>query len=112
MRQLLMLYVGSGLVLSGLSIPLILGRVPPNPVYGFRLPSTLCDPTLWFPVNRVAGKWLLVGGVAIALAAVLFYLVPGIGVDRYALCELAVVIASLLAAVAASVIHLRHLQTG
>ena len=39
------------LVLAGVSIPLILRKVAPNHVYGFRTKLTLTDPDIWYPVN-------------------------------------------------------------
>ena len=38
------------------SVPLALGKVPPNRLYGFRTPRTLADDRVWYPVNRVAGR--------------------------------------------------------
>jgi uncharacterized membrane protein len=110
LKVLLWLYLSSGLLLCALSIPLILRRVPPNSVYGFRIPATLRDANLWYAVNRYAGRWLLGAGAAIVIAAALLYLVPGISLDHYALGELAVVVLGLGAAVTASVLYLLNLQ--
>lgn len=38
------------------SVPLALGKVPPNRLYGFRTPRVLADDRVWYPVNRVAGR--------------------------------------------------------
>ena len=43
-----------------LSIPLILGLVPPNRGYGIRTPKTLSRPGLWYSANRFGGWALLV----------------------------------------------------
>lgn len=51
----LLLYTGTALLFTGLSIPLILGRVPPNASYGFRTAATLADPALWYRANAVSG---------------------------------------------------------
>lgn len=110
MKQLLILYVSSGLLLSALSIPLILGHVPPNCVYGFRVPATLRAPELWYPANRHAGKWLSITGAVISLSAVILYLVPGMNVDTYALAALAVTLIGLGAAVTSSLVLLNKLQ--
>jgi uncharacterized membrane protein len=109
-KELLALYVCSGMLLCCLSIPLIRSRVPPNGVYGFRVPATLRSPELWYPANRCAGKWLLMAGAVVTLVAGLLYLVPGISLDGYAMAELVVVVVTLTAAVTASLLCLRALQ--
>jgi len=105
------LYVASGLLLSILSVPLILGRVPPNPLYGFRVASTLDDPKLWYAVNRYSGRRLLVVGVLAVAGAVGFSWIPGIGVDAYALACLAVVGGSLFGGLVQSFRYLKALKS-
>jgi hypothetical protein len=82
---LLLLFVGSGLLLVGISIPLIQRRVKPNYWYGFRTKRTLNNPAVWYNVNAYAGKRLLVSGIITTVAAVLLYFIPGLTVDGYAL---------------------------
>jgi uncharacterized membrane protein len=55
-------------IIATLAVPLILRRVPPNRVYGFRTRRTLADPALWYRVNRFAGWTEL---IASALSVVL-----------------------------------------
>ena len=55
------------------SIPLILRRVPPNSLYGFRTPRTLADRNLWFRVNHFAGWALLIASMG---SAALILLLP------------------------------------
>ena len=43
-----------------LSIPLILGLVPPNRGYGIRTAKTMSEPRLWYSANRFGGWTLLV----------------------------------------------------
>jgi uncharacterized membrane protein len=43
-----------------LSIPLILGLVPPNRGYGIRTAKTISEPRLWYSANRFGGWALLV----------------------------------------------------
>jgi hypothetical protein len=84
MEILLILFVCSGLVLVGLSIPLIMGKIAPNPWYGFRVKRTLSDPAVWYAVNAYSAKWLLAVGIVNVVAAVVLYFVPGIDVAVYA----------------------------
>ena len=90
MITLLALFVVGGTLLVSLSIPLHFEKVPPNPVYGFRLPQTLDDPVVWYATNKYSAKWLMWSGASIALAAVALYFIPAITLDAYALGCLAV----------------------
>ena len=90
MITLLLMYVVFGLLLIALAIPMLRGKVPPNPWYGFRVPDTLSDPTRWYKANRYAARWLLLTGIITVAAAVALYFVPGLSVDTYAWLMLAV----------------------
>ena len=46
MMLLLPLFAGLSLLLIGLAVPLIRGRVKPNAWYGFRIPLTLDNPEI------------------------------------------------------------------
>jgi uncharacterized membrane protein len=52
-----------GPVLVVMAIPMILGWIPPNRVYGFRTASTLVDASVWYAVNASSGRHLLLLGV-------------------------------------------------
>ena len=60
-------------------MPLILRRIKPNGLYGFRVAATLNDPATWYRVNARFGKGLFLTGAVFALAAFGFYFVPGVG---------------------------------
>jgi uncharacterized membrane protein len=102
------LYVAAGLLLVALSLPLIWGKVGPNPWYGFRVRRTLRDPAVWYPANAFAGKCLLYVGLAIAVIAALLALVPGIDVEAYAT---AVAVVALGGLAIAAVLSFRFLAT-
>lgn len=53
----------TGLIIAGVSIPLILGKVPPNGLYGVRTAKTLSSPTAWYAGNIYGGKALLLAGI-------------------------------------------------
>jgi uncharacterized membrane protein len=46
------------LLVIAVSVPLILGKVPRNHWYGFRTPKTLSSDSVWYPANRIGGKYL------------------------------------------------------
>jgi len=58
-----------GLLFVGISIPLILGKVPPNSFYGCRTTKTLSDPKIWYAANRMSGKDFLISGLLIFVAS-------------------------------------------
>ena len=69
MRTLLGWYSAAGILLAALSIPLILGHVPPNHWYGFRASKTLSSAKLWRAANHYAGWCLLATGAATVAGA-------------------------------------------
>ncbi len=107
MLLLTIFFCASGLLLAGLSVPLILGKIPPNGLYGFRVKKTMEHPEIWYPVNRYGGKWLLAAGVGIAAAAWLLSYVPGLTIDLYAYLVLGVWVVLFGTAILASVRYLK-----
>ena len=110
MSTLLAMYVIFGLLLAGLSVPLLLGKIPPNGWYGFRVPSTLYDADLWYKVNRYMARWLLLAGIITVGGAVTLFFMPGLSVDAYAWLCLLVFAAAFVPGVALSFRYLRRLQ--
>jgi hypothetical protein len=108
MTTLRVMYVAMGLLLSALAIPLIMRKIGPNPIYGFRVKQTLEDPKIWYEVNAVAGKGLFVDGLIVVIASVILAAVPGISVDRYALSVTALFFVALGITLAVSVRELRR----
>jgi len=74
------LFTAVGLVLVGFGVPLLRGRVRPNSWYGCRTEKTLSDEKVWYAVNRVTGRDLVAGGIAV-VASSLLLLAFGRGVD-------------------------------
>lgn len=50
----------AGLLLFAAGIPLYLRRIPPNPLYGIRVRSTMSDERIWYDINARAGRDLMV----------------------------------------------------
>ena len=65
------LFAAIGLFLLWLAQPLIRREVGPNGLYGFRVPATLADETLWYAVNAHAGRDLRTLGLLLLGGAVL-----------------------------------------
>ena len=72
----MLLFVCTGLLLVGLSIPLLLRRVKPNGWYGFRTRKTFSDERVWYESNAYAAKWLLISGVIHTVVSLVLYFVP------------------------------------
>ncbi len=60
-----------------ISIPLVLRKIGPNVVYGYRTRATLSDPALWDEANALFGRRLIAASLVSALAA-LFLARPGL----------------------------------
>ncbi len=107
MTLLLALYSFGGLLLAALSVPLILHKIPPNGLYGFRVRATLENPQIWYVVNAYAGRRLLVAGLGTAIGAIILFYTVGQDIDRYALSCLGVFLALFLWAMITSFLYLR-----
>ena len=77
----MLFFVATGLLLIGLSIPLMLRRVKPNWWYGFRVRKTLSDEQIWYESNAYAGKWLLMLGSIHTVVSFILYFVPTFRAD-------------------------------
>jgi uncharacterized membrane protein len=60
-----------GLLFIAVGAPLMQRRVKRNPWYGVRFPSTLADDAVWYPVNELGGRYLVVlGGCLVCVGAI------------------------------------------
>jgi uncharacterized membrane protein len=60
-----------GMLYVGIGIPLALGRISPNKIYGMRTAKTLSDPAIWYRANTFTGKWIIVAGIITFFSALL-----------------------------------------
>jgi hypothetical protein len=58
------------LLLFLVSVPLVMGLIPRNRLYGFRTKKTLSDDGIWYPVNRFAGVAIVIASVVYVVVAV------------------------------------------
>ncbi len=110
MVTLLALYSIGGLVLAGLSVPLILRKIPPNGLYGFRVPSTLDNPQLWYKVNAYAGRRFLVVGLCTSVGAIILYYITSPNIDEYALSVLGFFLALFMWGIITSFLYLKSMH--
>jgi uncharacterized membrane protein len=66
-----LLFTAVGLLFVGLGVPLLRGRVRPNPWHGCRTEKTLSDEEVWYAVNRVTGRDLVAAGIAVVAVSLL-----------------------------------------
>ena len=68
-------FAAVGLLIAGLAVPLMWRRVPPNNLYGLRVPATLADEWVWYEANARSGRWLCALGLLTAVLALVLPLV-------------------------------------
>ena len=76
-RQTLVLtFVGVGLLLAAMGLPLALRKVRPNPIFGLRTPATMRNETVWYEANARSGWDMVVLGLVVAAAVTGLFLSP------------------------------------
>lgn len=110
MDILLILYSAGGLILACLSVPLILGKIRPNGLYGFRVKATLENTETWYRVNAYAGRRFLGVGLGTAAGSIILYYYTQPDIDAYALSCLGFFLALFLWATITSFLYLRSVQ--
>jgi magnesium transporter len=90
----------TGLVFVSTSIPLVSRKIPPNGLYGIRVPRAYESRELWYKVNAIGGRILIAYGAIIA-ALGLILLITG---DRFGLRPIDALI-GLVVLIAVAVIH-------
>lgn len=71
-----MLWISPVLIIA-LSIPMVLGKIPPNRFYGFRTRKTLSNLDVWYRANRLAGINLIIASFAsLFISTLLMLLLP------------------------------------
>ena len=94
-------------VTMAIAVPLVLRKVPPNVIYGFRTPKTLSNPQIWYVANYKGGINLIVASIAALLCWVVFILL----FDRSiaAVLSTGVFVAASIVATIVSLLQLRKL---
>lgn len=82
MNRPVWLIVGTGLLFVLIAIPLMLRKVPRNPLYGLRVPATWRSEWVWYEANAKSGRDLLIFGLIVAGSAVALHWLA-LPVDTY-----------------------------
>lgn len=116
MRYIFLANVVVGLLMIGLAIPMIMQRVRPNPIYGFRTAKTLASESTWYAANRFSGVTLAVAGLVIAAGSIVLFRMAGHASpgapwspDGMILRFLGMLLVPLLCSLVASLLYLRRL---
>jgi uncharacterized membrane protein len=96
------------IIMAAMALPMVFGKVPPNPIYGFRTPKTLSSPDIWYQANRIAGWWMI-AAAALAMAFNLVLFAMQWPPEKLMVCMACGVIASVILASVASLLALRKL---
>ncbi len=92
------------------ALPMVLGKIPPNPIYGFRTPKTLSSPDIWYPANRIAGWFMVAAGALVFCFNLLLWKIhPDWPLEILGIWMGGVSFAAVLLAPVASLIYLRRL---
>jgi len=99
-----------GILEMVLSIPLILEKVPPNQLYGFRTRKTRHSEKIWYRANKFAGKSLFFAGlITTGSGGILVWFGPGLGSLTIAWISLLIIFSALFGSLIADFIFLRML---
>jgi len=78
-----------GLLLFGLSVPLVCRKVPMNDLYGIRIPSAFKSEQRWYDINAYGGRQFAAWSWLPMAAGVAGFFIPLGGADAYAPASLA-----------------------
>ena len=99
-----------GIVFIVLGLPLFQQRVLPNSWYGCRTTKSLSDKKIWYAVNRVTGKYMIVTGILVIISAlVVFIFGAGMNPTYAAIILLAILVCATIGVVVNSIRTLKHL---
>ncbi len=101
-----LVYLAGGLLIVALGVPLMLGKVGPNGLYGFRTAKTKSSEAIWYPVNKALGRNLLIAGLVIAASAAGMFLccrAGGSDLNGAVMIDLGVTVVALGAAIGQAV---------
>lgn len=104
--------LGVALLLALLALPLLLRKVPPNRLYGYRTRATLGDEALWYAANSHFARGMLFACGASVVATLGLRQLGGLGADAFVAASTAALVVPLLVAAAATWRFTRAWQHG
>ena len=97
-------------VFALVALPLVLRKVPPNSLYGFRTPATLKNDKIWYEANAHFGRGMIMASIVSVLAILILYFIVRPAPDLFFTISLiALVVPSAIAALL-TFCHIRKLK--
>ncbi len=108
LMPLVFIFVGMLEIIMG--IPLLLQRIKPNAIYGFRTPKTRSSDEIWYKVNKYVGRDFLIAGIIVTICS-LFLLVckSGLSVIEISWIGILILTIPLAAIVTRGLVYLQKL---
>lgn len=73
----------TGIVFILIGLPLYLMKIPPNGIYGIRIPKAYESDESWYNVNKIGGGKIITAGAILMPISILFLFVPQIHQKEY-----------------------------
>jgi len=96
------MFLTSGLLYAGISLPLVVEKIKPNKWYGYRTKRTLSNPRIWYAANKVMGFDMLLAGLTIAFFA---SMVIGFGRSLPLIAAIGLNLAVMFVSIGCAVVH-------
>ena len=93
-----------------IAIPLVLRKVPPNHVYGFRTRATLTDDYNWYETNAYFGRRFIISSIVSGVAVYLLYIYDELPPEYFMKAGLFCLIAPPLIAIILALLYSRSLN--
>ena len=71
-----LLDIVSGVLIIGISIPLVKRKIKMNRFYGFRIKKTFESDDIWYDLNAYAGKLGIIWSIPILIAGIVCFFIP------------------------------------
>ena len=78
------------------SLPLVLGKVKMNGLYGIRIPESFRSEARWYQINRFGGILFLLWGLAIGISGAVGISLPSSHWSKYNVVSGAIIVGSLV----------------
>jgi SdpI/YfhL protein family len=69
-------WTAAGLLIIGLAVPLVQGRIGRNSSYGVRFPQAFRSDDAWYAINRFGGRRMLVWALPVLAAGAVAFFLP------------------------------------
>jgi uncharacterized membrane protein len=101
----------TAIVFVGMSIPLVLGKVPPNGWYGVRLKKTLENEEIWYKANAYFGRDFLIASLfVLSVCIALFFNKESMDLNTLLIVISTVMLIPYVVAVVKTFVYLRKLS--